>query len=69
MSSKKIKLAGVMLGAALSTSVAVANGGCGSGKCGSGKCGSSMKTTDMEMKSKSKMTCGSGKVWWKHGRV
>jgi uncharacterized low-complexity protein len=66
--SKKLKLAGMVLGAALSTTAAFAgNGSCGAGKCGgeakkmekkgscgAGKCGG-------EMKKKADGACGAGK--------
>lgn len=66
--SKKIKLAGMILGTALSTSAVFAgNGSCGAGKCGAGKCGSSMNQETKEMKdTKAEMkdakgACGAGK--------
>jgi uncharacterized low-complexity protein len=52
--NKKMKLAGLILGAALTTSVAfAANGSCGAGKCG----GEAKK----EMTEKAAGSCGSGK--------
>ena len=48
--SKKMKLAGLILGAALTTTTAFA----GNGSCGAGKCGGDMKK---EMKG----SCGAGK--------
>lgn len=72
-SNTKLKLAGAMLGAALTTTTAIAgNGGaCGAGKCGadtkkiekkgacgSGKCGGDMQK---EMKKSMKGSCGAGK--------
>ncbi|MGB1227766.1 MAG: hypothetical protein ACPG9K_07720 [Poseidonibacter sp.] len=67
----KLKLAGVMLGAALTTTAAFAGSGgsCGAGKCGgetkkmekkgscgAGKCGGDTKKKDMK-----KGSCGAGK--------
>jgi uncharacterized low-complexity protein len=52
--SKKMKLAGLILGAALTTTVAFA----GNGSCGAGKCGGDMKKDAKEMK---KGSCGAGK--------
>ena len=53
--STKMKLAGIMLGAALTTTAAFA----GNGSCGAGKCGGDMKKdAKKEMKSGS---CGAGK--------
>lgn len=49
--SKKIKLAGIMLGAALTTTAAFA----GNGACGAGKCGGEAK------KKVEKTGCGAGK--------
>ena len=52
--NKKIKLAGILLGAVISTST-MAVAGDNSGKCGAGKCGGEAKK---EMKSGK---CGAGK--------
>jgi uncharacterized low-complexity protein len=49
--STKMKLAGIMLGAALTTTAAFA----GNGSCGAGKCGGDMKKTEK------KGSCGAGK--------
>lgn len=67
MSKKtKIKLAGVILGAALSsTSVYAYSGACGAGKCAPGKCGANIQKPSDEMSGdagkKTQMTCGAGK--------
>jgi len=70
--SKKIKLAGILLGAVISTStmaVAGENGKCGAGKCGGemkkemkkdGKCGAGKCGGDMKKEMKSSK-CGAGK--------
>jgi len=50
----KMKLAGIMLGAALTTTSAFA----GNGSCGAGKCGGDMKKTE---KMDKKGSCGAGK--------
>ena len=65
--AKKIKLAGIMLGAALTAGSAFAS----NGACGAGKCGSSEKKTEKtgcgagkcggEMKKEMKGACGAGK--------
>ena len=52
--NKKMKLAGLILGAALTTSAAFA----ANGSCGAGKCGGEMKK---EMKEKGSGSCGAGK--------
>jgi len=49
----KMKLAGIMLGAALTTTSAFA----GNGSCGAGKCGGEAKTEKMDKKG----SCGAGK--------
>ena len=49
----KMKLAGIMLGAALTTTSAFA----ASGSCGAGKCGGEAKTEKMDKKG----SCGAGK--------
>jgi len=55
--SKKIKLAGILLGAVISTSTMAVAGE--NGKCGAGKCGGDMKKgAKKEMKSSK---CGAGK--------
>ncbi|MDC0933564.1 hypothetical protein OAR97_06900 [Arcobacteraceae bacterium] len=54
--SKKIKLAGILLGAVISTST-MAIAGENDGKCGAGKCGGDMKKTEMKKDGK----CGAGK--------
>ncbi|QEE31636.1 HvfA family oxazolone/thioamide-modified RiPP metallophore [Malaciobacter canalis] len=51
-SNTKLKLAGMMLGAALTSTTAVAASG---GSCGAGKCGGDMKKVEK------KGSCGSGK--------
>ncbi len=53
----KIKLAGVLLGAALSSTGAYA----GNGSCGAGKCGSKNNEMSGNSGKKSVMTCGAGK--------
>lgn len=59
MKKKKLTLAGVMLGAALTTTSAFAGN---SGACGAGKCGGSMNDNMQEMhKNKKTDSCGSGK--------
>ena len=64
-----MKLAGIMLGAALTTTAAFAgNGSCGAGKCGgemktekkSGSCGAGKCGGDMK-KDKKAGSCGAGK--------
>ena len=56
--NKKMKLAGLILGAALTTSAAyAANGSCGAGKCG----GDMKKEMKSEMKEKATGSCGAGK--------
>ena len=69
--NKKMKLVGLILGFALTTSVAfAANGSCGAGKCGaemkkemsekaSGSCGTGK--CGAEMKKEMKGSCGAGK--------
>jgi hypothetical protein len=56
--SKKIKLAGALLGAIISTStMAYAHGE--NGKCGAGKCGGDMKKNEMQKEMKSSK-CAAG---------
>ena len=59
--NNKMKLAGLILGAALTTSAAYA----ANGSCGAGKCGGDMKkeaTTEVkDMKEKASGSCGAGK--------
>ena len=54
--SKKAKLAGILLGAAISTTTMVASGMNDGGKCGAGKCGGDMKKKEMKSGK-----CGAGK--------
>ena len=56
--NNKMKLAGLILGAALTTSAAyAANGSCGAGKCG----GDMKKEATTEVKEKATGSCGAGK--------
>ena len=56
--NKKMKLVGLILGFALTTSVAFA----ANGSCGAGKCGAEMKKEmKSEMKEKASGSCGTGK--------
>ena len=55
--STKMKLAGIMLGAALTTTAAFA----GNGSCGAGKCGGDMKKTEKKAGSCGAGKCGSDK--------
>ena len=67
----KMKLAGIILGAALTTTSAFAgNGSCGAGKCGgdmkktekkSGSCGAGKCGGDMKKTEKKAGSCGAGK--------
>ena len=69
----KMKLAGIILGAALTTTTAFAgNGSCGAGKCGGdmkktekmdkkGSCGAGKCGGDMKKKEMKKGSCGAGK--------
>ena len=60
-----MKLVGLILGFALTTSVAfAANGSCGAGKCGAEmkkEMKSEMKDAKSEMKEKASGSCGTGK--------
>ena len=70
--NNKMKLAGLILGAALTTSAAyAANGSCGAGKCGADMkkemksdmqdAKSEMKSEMKDMKEKATGSCGAGK--------